>query len=97
MSEFIHAGYGPGGIAAMQSGYGLSRPPTISSTTRPVDIGASLYAQPGMSGCVGCLGTNGNGNGAPAAAAAANGLRRYLVPVGIGALGFLAVTYFLKR
>jgi hypothetical protein len=92
MSEFIHAGYGPGGIAAMQSGYGLTQPPTIGSTTRPVDVGSNLYAQTrGMSGCAGCMGDNGNGNGAPAP-----NWQRYVVPVGIGALGFLAVSFLMK-
>jgi hypothetical protein len=97
MSDYIHAGYGPGGIAAMQSGYGLTQPPTIGSTTRPVNVGSNLYAQPasGM-GCVGCMGDNGNGAPANGNGAPAPNWQRYVVPVGIGALGFLAVSFLMK-
>ena len=91
MSDYIHAGYGPGGIAAMQSGYGLTQPPTISSTTRPIDVGANLYAQNGGMGCVGCGNDNDNNNVVPAP-----NWQRYVVPVGIGALGFLAVSFLMK-
>ena len=107
MSDYMNVGWGPGGIAAMQSGYGLSKPPTIGSTTRPVNIGSNLYAQPGGMGssCMGCMGDNGapaNGNGGAAPAngngngAAGREFQRYLVPIGIGALGFLAVTWLMK-
>jgi hypothetical protein len=90
----------------MQSGFGLSRPPTIGSTTRPVDVGSSLWAQnPAAMGssCMGCMGDNGdaavppNGNGnGNGNGAAGREFQRYLVPIGIGALGFLAVTWLMK-
>jgi hypothetical protein len=82
----------------MQSGYGLSRPPTIGSTTRPIDVGSNLYAQPGGMGssCMGCGTVDANGNGNGNGAAPARDWQRYVVPIGIGALGFLAVTWLMK-
>jgi hypothetical protein len=67
--------YGPGSIAAMPSGYGLTQPPTISSTDRPRNI-------PELSGCAGCMGQD-----EPAQASIAGALP-ILVPVAIGAAAY---------
>lgn len=88
MSNYQRHYYGPGSIAAMPSGYGLSRPPTIGSNDRPGNI-------PGLhGGCMGCMGDNGeangngNGNGNGTAQAGLSGALPVLVPVAIGAAAY---------
>jgi hypothetical protein len=79
MSNYQRHYYGPGSIAAMPSGYGLTRPPTIGSNDRPENI-------PGLhgGGCMGCMGTNGNGT----AQAGLAGALPILVPVAVGAAAY---------
>jgi hypothetical protein len=84
MSNYMRHYYGPGSIAAMPSGYGLTRPPTIGSNDRPQQI-------PGLhGGCMGCMGDNGNGNGNGngAAQAGLGAVVPILVPVAIGAAAY---------
>lgn len=84
MSNYEKHFYGPGSIAAMPSGYGLSRPPTIGSNDRPGNI-------PGLhGGCMGCMGDNGdtNGNGNGTAQAGVSAVVPILVPVAIGAAAY---------
>jgi hypothetical protein len=75
--------YGPGSIGDMPSGYALSRPPTIGSNDRPRDI-------PPLSGCMGCMGTNGNGNGNGDGTiqASLGAAMPFIVPVAIGAAAY---------
>lgn len=67
--------YGPGSIGNMPSGYGLTRPPTISSNDRPRNIQS-------LQGCSGCgVGDNG-------VSAAGIGAGAVLLPVAIGAAAY---------
>jgi hypothetical protein len=73
--------YGPGNIGDMPSGYGLTRPPTISSNDRPRNI-------PSLQGCSGCMGDNGDTTTPPTASASVGSIAPILVPVALGALAY---------